>query len=109
MIDVLKVVIPSVLTFFLAISITPIFTDLFYKHKMWKKSPRTEAGDITNDNFSKIHNTQSELSTPRIGGVIIWISVLLTVFVIYLLSVIFPSDLTEKLNFFSRGDRKSVV
>ena len=102
MIDVLKIVIPSVITFFIGISITPFFTDFFYKHKMWKKSPRKDSG-MTTEEFSKIHNTRGELSTPRIGGVIIWVSVLLTVFLIYLLSVIFPSDLTEKLNFFSRG------
>ncbi len=103
MIDVIKVVVPSVLTFFIGIFITPFFTDFFYKHKMWKKSPRTEAGDITNDHFSRVHNTSAELSTPRIGGVIIWISVFLTVVVIYLLSVLLPTDLTEKLNFFSRS------
>ena len=101
--DVLKVVIPSVLTFFLGILITPFFTKFFYKYKMWKKNPRTEAGDITNNNFAKIHNTSAELSTPRIGGMIIWVSVLLTVIVIYILSVFFPTDLTEKLNFFSRS------
>ena len=83
MIDVLKVTIPAVLTFFIGISITPFFTDFFYKHKMWKKSPRTEA-NITTLDFTKNHNTASELSTPRIGGVIIWVSVLLTVFVIYI-------------------------
>lgn len=103
MIDVLKVVIPSVLTFFLGLLITPFFTNVFYKYKMWKKNPRTESLDITNDYFSKIHNTASELSTPRIGGVIIWVSVLLTVALIYLVSVFFPTDLTEKLNFFSRS------
>ncbi len=102
-INVLKVVVPAVLTFIFGVVITPFFTDFFYKHKMWKKSARTEAGDITNDHFSKIHNTKSELSTPRIGGVIIWVSVLITVFFIYLLSIIFPTDLTEKLNFFSRS------
>ena len=101
--DVLKVVIPSVLTFFLGLAITPFFTDFFYKHKMWKKSSRTEAGDITNGNFAKVHNTKSELSTPRIGGVIIWVAVLLCVLIIYLLSVAVPTELTEKLNFFSRG------
>jgi phospho-N-acetylmuramoyl-pentapeptide-transferase len=42
-------------------------------------------------------------STPRIGGVIIWISVLLTVVLIYFLSKVFPNDLTEKLNFWSRS------
>ncbi len=101
-INVLKVVIPSVLTFFLGILITPFFTNIFYKYKMWKKSPRTESG-MTTDDFAKIHNTTAELSTPRIGGVIIWVSVLLTVLIIYLLSAIFPTNLTEKLNFFSRS------
>ncbi len=103
MIDVLKIVIPSVLTFFLGILITPFFTDFFYKHKLWKKSARTEAGDITNNHFSKVHNTQAELSTPRIGGVIIWVSVFLTVFMIFLISKVFPTELNQKLNFFSRS------
>lgn len=102
-INVLKVVVPSVLTFFLGIFITPFFTNLFYKHRMWKKKARTESGDITTADFAKVHNTVGELSTPRVGGVIIWVSVLLTVFVIFLLSVIFPTDLTTKLNFFSRS------
>lgn len=103
MIDVIKVVVPSVLTFFLGILITPFFTHYFYKYKMWKKSPRTEAGDITTDDFAKIHNTKEELSTPRVGGVIIWVSVILTVILIYILHLVFPNDLTQKLNFFSRS------
>src|SRR3990167_4102737 len=102
-IDVLKVVLPSVLTFFLGIIITPFFTDFFYKHKMWKKNSRTNNPDITSNHFTKLHNTESELSTPRIGGMIIWVSVILTVLVIYLLSAFFPTNLTEKLNFFSRS------
>ncbi len=101
-INVIKVVVPSVLAFVLGIFITPFFTNIFYKYKMWKKSPRTEA-NITGNDFIKVHNTKSELSTPRIGGVIIWISVLLTIVVIYLLSVFFPTNLTEKLNFLSRN------
>lgn len=103
MIDVIKVVAPSVLTFFLGILITPFFTHFFYKYRMWKKNPRTEAGDITTDDFAKVHNTTGELSTPRVGGVIIWVSVSLTVFLTYLLYKIFPSDITLKLNFFSKS------
>ena len=102
-IEVLKVIIPSVLTFFIGILITPFFTHYFYKYKMWKKSPRTEAGDITTDDFAKVHNTKAELSTPRVGGVIIWVSVLLTITIIFLVSKVFPTNLTTKLNFFSRS------
>lgn len=102
-INVIKVVLPSVLTFFLGILVTPFFTHYFYKYKMWKKCPRTEAGDITNNDFLKVHNTESETSTPRVGGMIIWVSVILTVALIYFLHLIIPTDLTQKLNFFSRS------
>jgi phospho-N-acetylmuramoyl-pentapeptide-transferase len=99
--DILKIIFPTVLTFFIGISITPLFTRYFYKYKMWKRSPRTEAG--TSEAFKGIHNTEHELSTPRVGGIIIWMAVLLTVCVIYFLSLIYPSDLMLKLNFFSRS------
>ena len=68
---------------------------------MWKKSPRTNAD--TSEAFKNIHNTEHELSTPKVGGVIIWVSVLFAVCIIYLLSLVSPSDLTLKLNFFSRS------
>ena len=102
MINVLKVIVPAVMTFFLGLAVTPFFTDFFYKNKMWKKAARIGSG-MTTDDFAKVHNTDAELSTPRIGGVIIWASVLLTVVLIYFLSIIFPSDLTLKLNFLSRS------
>lgn len=108
--DILKIVVPTVLTFFIGISITPFFSKYFYKYKMWKKSPRTEAGDITSEHFAKLHNTEHELSTPRVGGVIIWFSVLLTVCVIFVLSEIFTTgffggelSIFNQLNFFSRA------
>ncbi len=101
--DVLKIIGPTVLTFFIGIFITPFFTKYFYKYKMWKKSPRTEAGDITSDDFRHIHNTEHEVSTPRVGGVIIWVAVFLTVAIIYLLSLIFPDAQVIELNFFSRS------
>ncbi|MDO8569675.1 MAG: hypothetical protein Q7R89_02800 [bacterium] len=99
--DILKIIFPTVLTFFIGISITPFFTRYFYRYKMWKKSPRINAD--TSEAFKNIHNTEHELSTPKIGGVIIWVSVLFAVCVIYLISLISPSDLTLKLNFFSRS------
>lgn len=99
--DILKVIFPTVLTFFIGVSITPFFTRYFYRYKMWKKSSRGEAD--TSEIFNNIHNAEHELSTPRIGGVIIWTSVLFAVCIIYFLSLVFPSDLTLKLNFFSRS------
>ena len=68
---------------------------------MWKKYSRTI--DTNNPDFAKIHNSESELNTPRVGGMIIWVTVLLTTLIFYFASVFFPSDFTEKMNFFSRN------
>lgn len=99
--DILKIIGPTILTFFIGIFITPFFTKYFYKYKMWKKSARTNSD--TSDTFKTIHNTDNELSTPRVGGVIIWVSVLLAVAVIYILSLVFPTQAIGELNFFSRS------
>ena len=99
--EVIKVIGPTVLTFFIGIFITPFFTHYFYKYKMWKKSPRILAD--TSEAFNSIHNTEREMSTPRIGGVIIWVAVILSVLVIYLFSLVYPSELARELNFFSRS------
>ncbi|MBU6370529.1 MAG: hypothetical protein KGH93_01880 [Patescibacteria group bacterium] len=102
MLSTLKVVLPAALTFFIGFFITPFFANIFYKHRMWKKKPRTES-EITTDDFTRVHNTKGELSTPRTGGMIIWVSVLLTLFLIWLLSMVFPNAMTEKFNFLSRN------
>ncbi|HEV7423920.1 MAG TPA: hypothetical protein VGO21_01895 [Candidatus Paceibacterota bacterium] len=67
---------------------------------MWKRYGRN---DSTTGDFSKIHNEKAELNTPRVGGVIIWISVLSTTLIFYLVSVLFPSSASGKMNFLSRN------
>jgi len=99
--DIFKIIFPTILTFFIGISITPFFARYFSRYEMWKGSSRGEAG--TSEDFRNIHNEEHEMSTPRVGGVIIWASVLFAVCAIYFLSIIFPSEVTEKLNFFSRS------
>src|SRR3989338_7509110 len=102
--NVIKVMLPAVLAFFIGILITPLFSKYFYKFKMWKKSSRsTDNVDQMIPEFKKIHNEEGELHTPRIGGIIIWASVLLCIFTVFLISIFFPSALTEKLNFLSRN------
>jgi phospho-N-acetylmuramoyl-pentapeptide-transferase len=68
---------------------------------MWKKYSRSEGGVVST--FTKIHNTQDELKTPRVGGIIIWLSASLTILIFYLTSILLPSADTEKMNFLSRN------
>ena len=98
--NLIKIFIPTALAFFIGITITPIATHFFYKYKMWKKYSRNNG--VSAEEFKKIHNEKEELKTPRVGGIIIWVSVLLTTFFILLFSFIFHSNFSTKLNFLSR-------
>ncbi len=99
--DLIKIFLPTTVAFFLGIFLTPIATHFFYKYKMWKKYPRTNGS--TNGDFKKIKNENDELNTPRVGGMIVWISALFTTVVFYLISIVFPGDATTKMNFLSRN------
>lgn len=100
LINLVKIFVPTALSFFLGLFITPIATHFFYKYKMWKKHSRNED---TNLEFQKIHNETDELKTPRVGGIIIWVSAIITILIFYLASILFPFGIAEKMNFLSRN------
>src|SRR3989338_1487786 len=101
LLNLVKISIPTAATFFLALFLTPLATHFFYKYKMWKKHSRN--GSVSSPDFQRIHNEADELNTPRPGGIIIWVSVLLTTLIFYLIPIFFPSTATEKMNFLSRN------
>ncbi len=101
--NVLKVFGISSFAFFLAIFLTPILTHYLYKYKMWKKKARNEAlGGGETPIFNQMHKDK-EVGTPRMGGILVWAVAAAVIFIYFILSKIFPSDLTNKLNFLSRG------
>src|SRR3989344_4613159 len=101
LINLLKISIPTALAFFLGLLITPVATHFFYKYKMWKRHSRN--GNGVSEAFQKIHNEQGELNTPRVGGIIIWVSVLVTTGLFYAAALFLPAPNTEKMNFLSRN------
>jgi phospho-N-acetylmuramoyl-pentapeptide-transferase len=101
LLDLVKIFLPTTVAFFLGLALTPIATHFFYKYKMWKKYSRNN--EVKSSAFQKIHNEQEELNTPRVGGIIIWVSALLVTLIFYLASTLFPSANTEKINFLSRN------
>src|SRR3989344_5972808 len=101
LLNVVKIFAPTAMAFFLGLLITPIATHFFYKYKMWKKFTRN--GVVSAPDFPRIHDEDAELHTPRVGGMIIWVSVLITVSFFYLISIWFPSEATIKMNFLSRN------
>ena len=101
LLNLVKIFAPTAVAFFLGVVITPLATHFFFKHKMWKRYSRNS--EISSPDFQKIHNEQEELNTPRVGGIIIWFSALLTTFLFYLAAIVFPGVGTEKMNFLSRN------
>ena len=101
--NVVKIFGLSAFAFFIAVSMTPLLTRYLYKYKMWKKSVRTKTfsgGDapITSELYK-----DKDVGTPRMGGILIWGSVLVITVIFYGLSKFFPSDINQKLNFLSRN------
>lgn len=101
--NILKVFGLAAFAFFLAISLTPILTHYLYKYQMWKKKARNEAlGGGETPIFNQMHK-EKEVGTPRMGGVLIWSSTLIVALIFLIISKFFPSEITAKLNFLSRG------
>ncbi|MEK7228310.1 MAG: hypothetical protein AAB681_03070 [Patescibacteria group bacterium] len=101
--NVVKIFLPTALTFAVGILLTPRLTGYMYKYKLWRKKKRNETGDMVNETFAKINDGVAETSTPRVGGVIIWLSVTFSILIMWFISKAFPSDLSTKLDFLSRG------
>ncbi|MEK7136064.1 MAG: hypothetical protein AAB821_00510 [Patescibacteria group bacterium] len=101
--SIIKVFAPTAIAFFIGIAITPGLTHYLYKYKMWKKKAGKTAPDgRATPIFNQLH-AHKETGTPRMGGIIIWASALLTIAVIWLISQIYPTDVTTKLDFLSRN------
>jgi phospho-N-acetylmuramoyl-pentapeptide-transferase len=100
--NVLKVFGLASFAFFLAFFSAPALTHYLYKHKMWKKKARNEAlGGGETPIFNNLHK-EKEVGTPRMGGILIWASAIIITLIFFLNAEFFPSELANKLNFFSR-------
>ncbi|MGD0328177.1 MAG: hypothetical protein ABSB00_00470 [Minisyncoccia bacterium] len=80
-----RVLIPSATSFALGIVFAPFLAGILYRAKAWKKSAGKGAG-IGGGNtpiFDELHK-EREISTPRMGGILIWSSVLATAFLFWL-------------------------
>jgi len=102
-IDIVKVFVPAALAFFIGIGIAPLLTHYLYKHKAWKKKAgKVGIGGGGTPIFNKLHKYK-EVGTPRMGGIVIWTSSFITIISIWVISKIFPGEITQKLDFLSRN------
>ena len=101
--NLIKVFIPATVAFITGILFAPLLTHYLYKFRVWKKvRGKTALDGSTAVEFEKLR-TETETSTPRMGGILIWVSVIFVTAGAWLLARVMPSPLTEKLDFLSRS------
>ncbi len=101
--NVLKVFGLAAVSFFVALFSTPLLTHYLYKYRMWRKKVRTAAPDGAGTPiFSSLH-AEREVSVPRMGGLLIWLTALLVIYLFWVLAKVAESPLLDKINFLSRN------
>ena len=91
-----KILIITTATFIVALFSTPLLTHILYRYKLVKKIRDTNSAPI----MSQMH--QAKQGTPTMGGILIWLTVLVVSLVFFYLSEwgILPTI----FNFFSRSE-----
>ncbi len=101
--DVVKILLPALLGFLVGMGITPTITDYLYRNKMWKKKVKSVTMDGKEATvFMSLHKN-NEVSTPRMGGIIIWISAFATALMFWFLAKIAGFEVFQQLEFISRN------
>ncbi|MCX6721238.1 MAG: hypothetical protein NT026_01395, partial [Candidatus Staskawiczbacteria bacterium] len=101
--SVIKIFVLAAVASGLAILWCPLLTHFLYKHKLWKTSARQKA--ISGEDaavFNSLHK-EKEVGTPRMGGLLIWLTVVFVAFLFFILSLIFPDSWISQFNFLSRS------
>ena len=101
--DVIKVLLPAILGFITGVLITPSVSSYLYRNKMWKKKAGKDTAMFGFEAkvFNEIHKDK-EVNTPRMGGVIIWLSAFIVGSLIWIISFITDFDFLNKIEFISR-------
>jgi phospho-N-acetylmuramoyl-pentapeptide-transferase len=94
---VVKIFILTTLSSFMAFAITPLVAYFLYKYNLGKQIRTEESAPI----FHSLHKKKE--GTPTMGGIIIWFTLLVIMFLFYLIYIFFPESGVAFLNFFSRS------
>jgi phospho-N-acetylmuramoyl-pentapeptide-transferase len=100
---IIKIFIPAIISFIVGILITPLVTHYLYKYKAWKKQGgKTALYGTEASEFNRLKGDK-EIHTPRMGGIVIWSSVIITILILFFTKELFPKTVWSSLFFFSRS------
>ncbi len=100
---ILKILLPAIITFAIGIILTPLVTHYLYKYKVWKKQGgKTDMLGQTAVEFNRL-KAETETKTPRMGGIVIWGSVVLAVSLLFFLTLATDIQFFSDVFFLSRS------
>ncbi len=102
-INLLTILLPSVITFAIGIFISFPIHRWLIKNEIWKKKNVTKSIDGKDAPISAMLHNDEKVKVPRMGGLIIWMSVLTTAAIFYALSRFTSFTIFDKLDFTSRS------
>jgi len=94
---VIRILFFTAMAFIFTIAWTPLFTHFLYKYKLGKQI----RDDGSTPLFSSLHAHKA--GTPTMGGVLIWVTVLIFCLTFYYLAKYLPFPLFKSLNFLTRS------
>ena len=94
---IIKILLLSTLAFIFAMAWTPLLTHYLYKYKLGKQIRNNGRTPI----FTKLHAHKS--GTPTMGGIIVWVTVLIFSLLFFYLAKFLPGEFFKNLNFLSRS------
>ena len=101
--DTVIIFIPALLSFAIGIFGAPILTRYLYRNKLWKKTNVARAVDGGEATITqKLHNDE-ERKTPRMGGIVVWGSVMTTAILIALFMAFSSDAIFARISFVSRN------
>ncbi len=104
-VNVFKVLTTGIISFIIAFLFTPVWTNILYKYKIGIKIKKKSVSGDKLKIVNKLHAKKS--GTPTMGGVIVWVSVLVFIFASHYIfpffSVIFDKNFIARLDFLSRS------
>jgi phospho-N-acetylmuramoyl-pentapeptide-transferase len=100
--SIAKIFIPAIVSFGFGIFLTRPISRFLSSHKFWKKKSVILTTDgVAAPITESLHKDESR-HTPRMGGIVIWLSTLITIAVFWIGAQI-DGDTMQKLNFLSRN------
>lgn len=100
---IIKLLLPAILTFCVGILLTPIVTHYLFTYKVWKKQGgKVALGGLVATEFNRLKGA-GETKTPRMGGIVIWGSVFISIGILYFLTLLSTNSFFTDVFFLSRS------